>query len=148
MITLFLNCFVSSSIDVQKFGNVMLNRFKDRGYSPFLKKYPDLKVEDDDQPKTQKTAQDALEALYEGDEFDSSKAVSRMMSTLLVILFYSGGMPVLYIFGLTFFAGTFLVHKILLIQFYKKTVTFTREIPIHCARILQYAIFLKLLNGL
>ena len=50
----------------------MLKRFKDRGYSPFLKKYPDLKVEDDDQPRTKKTAQDALEALYEGDEFDSS----------------------------------------------------------------------------
>jgi hypothetical protein len=32
----------------------MKNRFKDRGYSPFLKKYPDLKVEDDDQPRTKK----------------------------------------------------------------------------------------------
>ena len=71
-----------------------------------------------------------------------------MMSTFLVILFYSGGMPVLYLFGFVFFAGTFLVHKILLIQFYKKTLTFTREIPIYCARIMNYAIFLKLLNGL
>ena len=55
VITLTLNCFVSSSLDLQKFGNVMLNRFKDRAYSPFLKKYPDLKVEDDDQPRTKKT---------------------------------------------------------------------------------------------
>jgi hypothetical protein len=71
-----------------------------------------------------------------------------MMSTLLVLLFYSGGMPIFYFFGFVFFAGTFLVHKILLIQFYKKTVNFTREIPIHCATIMNYALFLKLLNGL
>ena len=50
VITLLLNCFVSSSIDMEKFANVMLKRFRDRGYSPSLKKYPDLKVEDDDQP--------------------------------------------------------------------------------------------------
>lgn len=148
VITLTLNCFASSTIDMQKFFNVMVKRFKDRGYSPYLKKYPDLKVEDDDQPRTKKTAQSALEALYEGDEFDSSKALSRMMSTFLVIVFYSPGMPVLYIFGFVFFTATFLVHKILLIQFYKKTPTFTREIPLHCAKIMKYALFLKLGNGL
>lgn len=55
---------------MEKFGKRMLQRFQDRGYSPYLKKYPDLKVEDDNQPNTKKSAQTALEALYEGDEFD------------------------------------------------------------------------------
>ena len=93
-------------------------------------------------------AQKALEALYEGENFDDSKALSRMMSTFLVIIFYSSGMPMMYIFGFAFFSSTFIVNKILLIQFYKKTLSFTREIPMHCANMMKYAIFIKLINGL
>lgn len=81
--------------------------------------------------------------------FENDKALSRMMSTLLVIMFFSSGMPVMYLFGFAFFAFTYVSNKILLIQFYKKTnITFSREIPMHCINLFKYAIFLKLINGL
>jgi hypothetical protein len=54
----------------------------------------------------------------------------------------------MYIFGFFFFLGTYIVNKILLILFYKKKITFSREIPEHCVFLLKYTIFLKLACGL
>jgi ABC-type phosphate/phosphonate transport system permease subunit len=146
VITLSLTCFISNSLDMRKFVDVMIKRFRDRGHSPYLKKYPE--DEEDDQPNTVITSQRALEVLYEGENFENDKALSRMMSTFLVVMFFSGGMPMMYIFGFAFFLSTYIVNKVLLIQFYKKTLTFTREIPEHCVSIFKYAIFLKLFAGL
>jgi hypothetical protein len=50
--TLIFSSVVSHVVDGKKFIEVMIERFKDRKYSPFLKKYPNM--EDDDQPNTQK----------------------------------------------------------------------------------------------
>ena len=71
-----------------------------------------------------------MEALYTGKEFSGEKAYSRMMSTMFVILMYSSGMPILYFAGAVFYIVTFMVNKFLLINFYQKSRTLTRTIPL------------------
>jgi len=41
-----------------------------------------------------------------------------MMSTLFVVLFYSSGMPVLYLLAGLFFTFTFFVNKLLFLRYY------------------------------
>jgi hypothetical protein len=123
----------------------MWERFKDRGYNVHLKKYPEEK--EDDEPNTKKVEQKQLEILYAGGTFEHEQNLSRMMSIFLVIMFFSSGMPVMYIFAFCFFFFTYFVNKILLIQYYKKNKDFTYEIPLGCANLFKYAILLKLLVG-
>ena len=70
-----------------------------------------------------------------------------MMSIFLVIMFFSSGMPVMYIFAFCFFFFTFFVNKILIIQYYKKNKDFTHLIPLECANQFKNAILLKLFVG-
>ena len=46
-----------------------------------------------------------------------------MMSTIFVVLFFSGGIPALYGIAFIFFAMTYVGHKILLLNYYKRTDT-------------------------
>ena len=53
----------------------------------------------------------------------------------------------MYIFAFIFFLFTYIVNKILLLQYYKKNKSFTVDIPADCAGQFKYAIFLKLFIG-
>ena len=64
-----------------------------------------------------------------------------MMSTLFVILMYSSGIPVLYFTGFVFFFVTYWINKFLLINYYKKSTTLTRTIPIYALTFIKYALF-------
>jgi len=70
-----------------------------------------------------------LEELYTGDVFEGEEAYSRMMSTLFSLLLFSSGMPILYVIGFIFFAGTYITNKIIILKFYTKSTTLTRTIP-------------------
>lgn len=83
-----------------------------------------------------------MEALYTGKEFKGEKAYSRMMSTMFVILMYSSGMPIMYFTGAVFYIVTFMVNKFLLINFYQKSRTLTRTIPLFAIDFMQYALFM------
>ena len=50
-----------------------------------------------------------------------------MMSTMFVIQMYSSGMPILYFNGLIFYLVTYCVNKFLLIYYYQKSRTLTRN---------------------
>lgn len=78
----------------------------------------DLEDSDDDETNTKQVLLKDAEELYTGGKFAGEKTFSRMMSTLLVIITYSSGMPVLYLVGSLFFCVTFLVNKSLLLSFY------------------------------
>jgi hypothetical protein len=58
------------------------------------------------------------------------KTFSRMMSTLLVVVCYSSGLPVLYIVGSVFFSATYMVNKLMIMKFYQKTLTLNRVVPL------------------
>ena len=83
-----------------------------------------------------------MEALYTGKEFKGEKAYSRMMSTLFVILMYSSGMPILYFIGCMFYFVTYWVNKFLLINYYKKSTTLTRTIPLFAMDFMKYSLFM------
>lgn len=65
-----------------------------------------------------------------------------MMSTMFVILMYSSGMPIMYFAGAVFYIVTFLVNKFLIINFYQKSRTLTRTIPLFAMDFMQYALFM------
>ena len=72
-----------------------------------------------------------------------------MMSTLFVLLFYSSGMPVLYLLGLLFFAVTYFVNKMLFFNYYQRTdSSLSRDLPIFSIKILKVAVVFKLILGL
>ena len=70
-----------------------------------------------------------------------------MISTLLVICAYSGGMPILYIIGFVFFGLTYIVNKLVLFRFYQKTLTLNRLLPMQIKYLFNTAICLHLFFG-
>ena len=112
-----------------------------------MKKYPN--DEDDDEPNTLIKTQNELEKLYEGEEFQGEKSLSRMTSTFIVIIIYSSGMPILYILGIAFFTVTYLNEKWLLFKFYKRTESkLNKVIPLYTVNLLRYILFAKILFGI
>lgn len=107
--TLFMSTFATNVPEIKNFVTILVKRFKDRGLKPNLKK--DVEDLDDDETNTKLIVQKEVEDLYTGGKFAGEKTFSRMMSTLMVIITYSSGMPVLYLVGAIFFCGTFIVNK-------------------------------------
>ena len=75
------------------------------------------------------------------------KSFSRMMSTLLVIICYSSGLPVLYIMGFIFFTATFLVNKLMIIKFFQKSNTLNRVVPLYSTHFLTMSLFIHITLG-
>lgn len=75
--------------------------------------------------------------------------MSRIMSTLFVLVFFSSGMPVMYMLGTIFFTLTYLINKVLFLKYYQRTdTTLSREIPLFSTWILPLAIMIKLICGI
>lgn len=121
-------------------------RLHDRRYKPNIKK--DLEDEDDDTPNTRLRIQDDLNQLYTGGEFEGGKTFSRMMSTLMVLITYSSGMPVLYIVGAVFFGLTYKVNKLVIIKFYQRTLSLNRVVPQYSMKFLSIVLFIHIIVGL
>lgn len=98
-------------------------------------------------PNTKLKIQADLEELYTGKEFEGEKAYSRMMSTLFVIQMYGSGMPIMYLIGAVFYSVTYLINKFLLVNFYQKSRTLTRTIPLFSMEFLKYGLLLHMLNA-
>mmetsp|Transcript_29425 Transcript_29425/g.39159 ORF Transcript_29425/g.39159 Transcript_29425/m.39159 type:complete len:255 (+) Transcript_29425:697-1461(+) len=77
-----------------------------------------------DNRKTRKLTQWDYEDVNTGNEFMLEFRYSNMLSILAVIFFYSGAMPILYVFGIFFFFITYWIDKWLLFTYYKKPVMF------------------------
>ena len=139
-IFIFMSSFVVNSKDIVKFIITVIKRFRDRSFKMNLKLDPD--DEGCDKPNTKIRIQSDLETLYTGKEFKGEKAYSRMMSTLFVLLMYSSGMPILYLIGTVFYLVTYWVNKFLLINYYKKSTTLTRTIPLFAMDFMKYSLFM------
>lgn len=144
-IFIFMSSFLVNSKDLIRFLVAAAKRCKDRSYKLNIKLDPE--DEDCDQPNTNIKIQSDLESLYTGKEFRGEKTYSRMMSTLFVILMYSGGMPVMYLIGVAFYSVTYIVNKFLLIQYYKKSRTLTRTVPLFSMNFLNYGLVLHCIAG-
>lgn len=146
-IALAMSIFTSNIFEFFNYIRRSLKRMEDRMWLPNLKRYPD--EEDDDDPNTLKNTQDDLEKLYEGEEFQGEKNISRMTSTFFIIIMYSSGMPILYMIGIAFFTVTYINEKWLLFKFYKRTQNnLNQDIPMYAANILKYVLFTKIIIGI
>lgn len=144
-IFLFTSAFISSVGPVGIYSLFAFFRFRDRGFKRQLKLDPE--DNDDDLPNSRIKIQSELENLYVGKEFEGEKAYSRMMSTLMVIQMYSSGMPIMYFIGFVFYTITYLVNKVLIIKFYKKSRTLTRTIPLASMGFMKYGLLLHMFNA-
>lgn len=68
-----------------------------------------------------------------------------MMSTLLVIMTFSSGMPALYVIGIFFFSLTYLINKMVLFKFYQKSLTLNRVMPLEGTSVLNLSIVIHML---
>ena len=85
--------------------------------------------------------------MYTGGEFDGSGVFSRIMSTLLVLLSYSSGMPVLYIIGAIFFLFTYFVNKLVLFKYYQRTLDLNRVVPQYSTQFFNLALLFHIVVG-
>ena len=59
---------------------------------------------------------------YTGPEVELSERYGAMLNAVFVILMYSPGMPILYSFGVIFFASAYWADKITLLEIFKRCV--------------------------
>jgi len=84
-----------------------------------------------------------------GQTCSADRKMSRIMSSLFVLIFFSSGMPVMYLLGTIFFTLTYIINKVLFLQYYQKTeTTLSREIPLFSSWMLPLAIIIKLILGI
>ena len=146
-ISILLSSFVSNYIDMRKYSKKSSEQLIDRKNRDSMKEFPD--DEDDDQPNTKQVTQMNLNAMYEGEMFDSEKTLARMMSTIFVVIPYSSGMPIQYAIGLIFFYFTFKTNKTLLIKYYKRTDTvLTPKLPLQAVSYLRFCVLYKMFMGI
>lgn len=69
------------------------------------------------------------------------------MSTLLVILTFSSGMPILYVIGFMFYSLTYIVNKVSLIKFYRREISLNRILPLESAKYFNTAIMIHIFFG-
>jgi hypothetical protein len=70
-----------------------------------------------------------------------------MMSTLLAIITYSSGMPILYLIGAVFYSITFIVNKAVIFQFYQRSLTLDRVVPNYSMQFLNMSLLIHILFG-
>lgn len=113
---LFTSSFVACIVDILYYVKALLIRMWDRKCRTRLK--ADQDDEQDDVVNTRQKVQTNLVQIHMGQIFNGEQALSRMMSTMFVILLYSSGMPILYFIGMLFFVTTYFAHKLLILKYY------------------------------
>ena len=79
--------------------------------------------------RTKKVLQQDVESLYIGEEIASFYVYAQFFTTLWSVLTYSSGLPVLYPVAFVNYLILYWVYKILLIKYYRKTVSFNQDLP-------------------
>jgi hypothetical protein len=74
--------------------------------------------------RTKKVLQQDVEKLYIGEEIASFYVYAQFFTTLWCVLTYSSGIPILYPVAFLNYMILYWVYKILLIKYYRKTVSF------------------------
>jgi hypothetical protein len=93
-----------------------LSRWHDRGYSDNVEKHCDKHGAKEVNSK--QLVQDDLEKLYTGPEITTHLIYAQFFTSLLCIMTYSSGLPILYPIGCLNYFILYWVYKILLIKHY------------------------------
>ena len=128
-------------------------RIYDRGLCKPLKKEREVDEEgnviDEDEPdvNTKVVIQEELKNLYTGNQISSHYVYAQNVTYFWCVMTYSTGLPVLYIFGATFYLCLYWVQKTLLLRFYQKTIRFNEKLSIASIWYLKMGIGFHLLIG-
>ena len=98
-------------------------RYADRGYRKDFK--PDT-LKGETELRTQKELYSDVEKLYIGPDINANKVYASFFVTFFSVLCFSAGMPMLYLIAAVNFWIIFIVYKILLVKYYKKTTSFNQ----------------------
>ena len=60
-------------------------------------------------------------------------------------MMYGAVMPLMYLFGLIFFALSYVVYKWLFVKYWRKSYGFDEEIPLYSTRLMKWALFVHLI---
>ena len=85
--------------------------------------------------------------MYTGDEINSSYVYAQFFTTIWCVLTYSSGMPILYPVACLNFFLMYWVYKLLLVKFYRKTISFNQDLPQYSIKYLRFGIFLHVVMG-
>jgi hypothetical protein len=72
-----------------------------------------------------------------------------MSATVIVIIVYSSGMPILYLIGTLFFTLTYLKEKLLIIKYHKRTESsLSKDVPLYTLSLLRLTVMVKMFIGI
>lgn len=145
-LTMIQSALFTNITEAARISKIFVKRLKDRSFKLNIKK--NQEDSDDDEVNTKQLTQDDLETLYTGEKFEGDKSISRMTSTLLVCLAFSSGMPILYFIAFAFFFITYLTNKVMLMQYYQKTNTLNRVVPMYSVYKFKIGIFFHMYFGI
>lgn len=94
--------------------------------------------------KTASLTQRQLDLAYEGPEVELSERYGAMLNAVFVVLMYSPGLPLIYCFGVVFFASAYWADKITLLEIFKKPQTMDSTLVRESADKFQWAVYLHL----
>lgn len=96
---------------------------------------------------TKQMIQDDLNALWTGEEIYSHYIYATIYSYMWCILMYSTGLPILYWCGFLFFVIFYMVYKVLLLKFYKRTDRFNQTLPLEATANIPISLIIHLCFG-
>lgn len=97
--------------------------------------------------RTKKVLQQDVESLYIGEEIASFYVYAQFFTTLWSVLTYSSGLPVLYPIAFLNYLVLYWVYKILLIKYYRKTVSFNQDLPNFSIYFFKVGIVMHIIMG-
>ena len=97
--------------------------------------------------RTKKILQQDVEKLYIGEEIASFYVYAAFFTTLWSVLTYSSGIPILYPIACLNYLVLYWVYKILLIKYYRKTVSFNQDLPNFSIYFFKVGIILHIVMG-
>jgi hypothetical protein len=98
----------------------------------------------EDEAETQLVFQDDLNELYSGVIFKVFYPYSWFFTNFLIIYMYSGGMPIMYLFGAIYCGLGYVIYKFLVVKCYRKSFNFDEEIPLYAISMMKWGILIHL----
>ena len=95
--------------------------------------------------KNRELTQRKLNTLFEGAEFLLSKRYGALLNILFVIMTYSSALPVLYTFGILFFATAYWCDKIAVLRAMKRPAQYDEKLAVFSTLCMSWSILFHLM---
>ena len=97
---------------------------------------------------TKQLTQDDYNDLYTGPEFGIAYSYATMLTITFVVMTFSAGMPLLYPMAFLYYLFCYWFDKYLILNFYRKPMTFNEMVPVVSTLSFKYPILLHCIVGI